>query len=95
MKTAIFCSKPISPFIILALLPENVTEIISTENFGFSTHAVAQRLNCSYTIVKSVDEAVEQADFVFAIWDGLTQGIVDAVKTAKRSGKRVMFSLIP
>lgn len=95
MKTAIFCSKPISPFIILALLPENVTEIISTENFGFSTHAVAQRLNCSYSLAESVDEAISQAEWVFAIWDGLTQGIVDAVKTAKRSGKRVMFSLIP
>ncbi len=95
MKTAIFCAKPYSIFVISALLPDDVTQIISASGVEFCTEVVSRHLSCSYYLAETVDEAIEKAEFILAIWNGTSQKIVDAVKIANKSGKRVMFSFMP
>lgn len=95
MKITLLCPKPLSIFLLLTLLPEDVTEIISTSEVDFCAEIVSNRINCTYRSVGSVDEAIEQSEYVVAIWDGRTKNIISAVRKAERLGKKVRFSFIP
>lgn len=95
MKAAVFCARPLSAFVVYALLPDGIDEIVSAIGADFCAEAVARKLGCPCNITRSVCEAIEQADFVFVIWDGLSKEMVNAAKQAKEHGKKTMFSFIP
>lgn len=95
MRIAIFCARPYSIFAISALLPDNITEVISANGVEFCTEAVSRHIDCSYHLAETIDEAVEKAEFILAIWDGSSRRITNAVRLANKSGKRVMLSFMP
>ncbi len=95
MKTAIFCAKEVDILYVSCLLPNGVTEIYSVKNMDFGISHIAEKLGCSYKRFDSAETAIDEADHIFAIWDGTAQKVVDAVKIAKRKAKTVMFSFLP
>ncbi len=95
MKTALFCSKPLSVCVLTSILPDRVTEIISASGVDFGAELVSKRINCPYRYTKSVDEAIEQAECIVAVWDGRTPEVISAVRQAERIGKRVLLSFMP
>lgn len=95
MKIAIFCAKSAGLLYVLCLLPDGVTEISSAERMDFGISDIAKKVGCSYKCFNSAEEAIDEADRVFVIWDGMDKRMTDAVKTAKRKGKEVMFSFLP
>jgi len=95
MKVAIFCAKEVGLLYVSCLLPDGVTEIFSADNMDFGIEAISKKMGCFYKCFDSAEEAIAEADHVFAIWNGTERRIVETVKTAKRSGTTVMFSLLP
>lgn len=95
MKTAIFCTKSVGFLYVSCLLPDGVTEIFSAADMNFGISDIAEKLGCYYKKFDSAEEAIDEADRVFVIWDGIDARLPDAVKTAKRKGKEVMFTFLP
>ncbi len=95
MKTAVFCSKPINPFIIFALLPDNVEAVFSSVGFDFGAGDVARFFKCPYERFDTADEAILKADFIYVIWDGSDTDILKISKKSKSQGKYTVFSYLP